>query len=270
MSYAKVLIGSPIRQKPNILKEFFISLKNLKHEGIIVDFILIDDNTIQESTALIKSFNIEGSKIYLFNTSEAIGEYICNEESHNWNYDLMLKVALLKDTIIQNSISMNYDYLFLIDSDLILHPNTLINLLERKKDIVSEIFWTQWSPNQVLLPQVWLYDKYSMYDTRNSLSENEMVKEIYKFLDMLKKPGIYKVGGLGACTLISNTVLKAGICFKEIYNLTIPGEDRHFCIRAAALGFELFVDTVYPAFHIYRESLLDDCAYVKKEFGYLN
>lgn len=34
------------------------------------------------------------------------------------------------------------------------------------------------------------------------------------------------------------------------------GEDRHFCIRALALGFELFVDTHYPAFHLYRSA---DC-----------
>lgn len=32
------------------------------------------------------------------------------------------------------------------------------------------------------------------------------------------------------------------------------GEDRHFCIRAAALGLRLFVDTHYPAYHIYRSA----------------
>ena len=38
-------------------------------------------------------------------------------------------------------------------------------------------------------------------------------------------------------------------------SITYPfGEDRHFCIRAAALGFTLYVDTHYPAYHIYRES----------------
>src|SRR5690606_16569030 len=36
-------------------------------------------------------------------------------------------------------------------------------------------------------------------------------------------------------------------------NISFWGEDRHFCIRAQALGFDLFVDTNYPAFHIYRE-----------------
>lgn len=47
-----------------------------------------------------------------------------------------------------------------------------------------------------------------------------------------------------------------GVSFKEIYNLGLAGEDRHFCIRAAALGLELYADTHYPPFHIYRESEL--------------
>lgn len=73
---------------------------------------------------------------------------------------------------------------------------------------------------------------------------------------MLKIPGVYKVGGLGACTLISRHALEKGVSFREIYNLGLIGEDRHFCIRAAALGLELFADTRYPPFHIYRESEL--------------
>ena len=36
-------------------------------------------------------------------------------------------------------------------------------------------------------------------------------------------------------------------------NLALLGEDRHFCVRAGALGYTLYFDTVYPVYHIYRE-----------------
>lgn len=62
------------------------------------------------------------------------------------------------------------------------------------------------------------------------------------------------VGGLGACTLIRRKALLAGVSFKQLSNLSFWGEDRHFCIRAQALGLSLFVDTHHPAFHLYRES----------------
>jgi len=80
-------------------------------------------------------------------------------------------------------------------------------------------------------------------------------------------PGVYKVGGLGACTLISRNAISKGVSYDEIYNITFWGEDRHFCIRAAALGIELFVDTHFPAFHIYRRSDLKTLGLYKK---YLN
>ena len=56
--------------------------------------------------------------------------------------------------------------------------------------------------------------------------------------------------------LISKKALSLGVSFSEIYNLGFSGEDRHFCVRAAALGLELYADTHYPPFHIYRESEL--------------
>ncbi|TGY42857.1 glycosyltransferase [Clostridium sartagoforme] len=81
---------------------------------------------------------------------------------------------------------------------------------------------------------------------------------------MLKKPGTYKVGGLGACTLIDKSSLNKGVNFSRLYNISYIGEDRHFCIRAAALGIQLYVDTYYPAYHIYREEDLEGVDEYKK------
>lgn len=77
------------------------------------------------------------------------------------------------------------------------------------------------------------------------------------FLNTLRRPGIYEVGGLGACTLISRRALEAGANFSKIKNLSLTGEDRHFCVRAAVLGFPLYVDTHLPAYHIYRNKDLE-------------
>ena len=106
------------------------------------------------------------------------------------------------------------------------------------------------------MPQVWIEDEYSMYKKQyHSLMSNEEIQEqIFSFLHQLRIPGVYEVGGLGACTLISRKALQAGVNFSTIKNLSFWGEDRHFCIRAVALGFDLYVDTHHPAYHIYRSS----------------
>jgi len=127
-------------------------------------------------------------------------------------------------------------------------------LAETGKEIVSRIFWTKWHPDSVELPQVWLRDQYGLTALPDHADENERARDIARFLAQLRQPGLYEVGGLGACTLISRRALEKGVRFRRIPNLSLFGEDRHFCVRAAALGIPLFTDTRNPAFHIYRDA----------------
>lgn len=251
----KILIGSPIHQKPNILKEFLSSLDKLNTEEFEIAYIFIDDNENSESSKILNSF-LETHREVIICKSENVDNYNCNKNTHFWNEKLIWKVANFKNAMIKKAIELNFDYLFLIDSDLVMHPKTIKQLVLSEKDIISNIFWTKWSPNdEMRLPQVWISDQYvQYYKARNERISNE---EVYlrhlQFINELKTPGTYEVGGLGACTLISRNALKSGVNFSEIKNVSFHGEDRHFCIRAQALGFNLYVDTHYPAYHIYRE-----------------
>lgn len=254
----RVLIGSPIRQKPEILSKFLVSIKELSSRAINIDYYFIDDNAEEESGQLLTGFAAENPNTII---ARVHGDslYICNESTHVWKEELIWKVAGFKNQIINKARTDNYDYLFLVDSDLVLHPRTLAHLISLKKDIAAEIFWTRWEPDFPELPQVWASDQYNLFEHSRgeSINESQILQRVPLFLNQLKSPGVYRVGGLGACTLISRMAILAGVNFNEIYNISFVGEDRHFCIRAAALGFELFVDTHYPAFHIYRLSDLD-------------
>lgn len=266
----KVLIGSPIHQKPNILKEFLISLKELNSYGLELGFYFIDDNEIKESSEILEKISLEDKNI-IVEKSRFNDIYQCNSDSHNWNEKLVWKVAKFKDKIINYANENNYDYLFLVDSDLILRPDTLINLINSNKDIISEVFWTKWNKNSCELPQVWMKDFYTQYSQNRDekLSEFESLVRTVDFIRELREPGIYEVGGLGACTLISRNAINEGVNFSEISNISFWGEDRHFCIRAKALGFPLYVDTRYPALHIYRESDIDKIVEYKNNEKYV-
>lgn len=255
----KVLIGSTVRQDPRILEYFLDSLRNLRVSSFNVDYMFIDDNDDPTASQLLQNFRPLRSEVTIVRTGNGRVPYIKDERHHHWNEILVWKVARYKNLIIDHSKRKKYDHLLLVDSDLVLHPETLLRLIRTGKDIISEIFWTKWRPDAIEMPQVWLADHYTIY----RLARGEMIKEeekkrrTYEFFDMLRKPGVYRVGGLGACTLFSLKALKRGVSFNEIYNLSFSGEDRHLCIRAAALGFELFVDTCFPAYHIYRDSDLE-------------
>ncbi|WP_297457134.1 glycosyltransferase family A protein [Persephonella sp.] len=250
----KVLVGSPIRQKPEILKYFLEFLTYLEYFENL-DFFFIDDNVEEASKNLLENFRNKTDRVILEKSWYGSNdEYKCDDITHHWTDNLIWKVADFKDRIIDYAREKNYDYLFFVDSDLLLYPQTIKHLISTGKDIISEVFWTKWKPTDSMeYPQVWLSDQYNLFEVKYVNAPEEIKsKKALKFIKKLKKKGIYKVGGLGACTLISKKALEKGVSFKPLYNLSLWGEDRHFCVRAVALGFELFASTYYPPLHLYR------------------
>ncbi len=265
-----ILVGSPIRQKPAILTEFLASLERLPQAEYVLHYYFIDDNDDPASVALLHDFAQRHGAQCTIARAQSVDHdtpYHCTETTHAWNEALIWKVAAFKNKIIKHARTMAYDYLFLIDSDIVLHPRTLNQLIAARKDIISNIFWTRWMPDAPELPQVWLSEAYNLYTSEigEKLTQAEKDARTQCFLEQLRVPGVYEVGGLGACTLISAHALACGVNFKRINNILFWGEDRHFCIRAQALGLSLFVDTHYPSYHIYRESALPGVALFKHQ-----
>ncbi|MGI6163624.1 MAG: hypothetical protein ACOYEQ_06825 [Bacillota bacterium] len=256
----RILIASPVRQKPAILREFLSGLAELDTTGVSVDYIFVDDNVEPVSRQLLGAFKPVRGKVYSYSAEQHETDitYACDHVTHHWTPDLMNKVGNFKDGIIEAALRMDYDYIFFVDSDLVLHPQTLNHLLWVNRDIVSEVFWTKWKPDSPELPQVWLKDQYSLYDVRpdENLDQYEIQRRAIQFVSNLTVPGLYQVGGLGACTLIKRKVLEAGVRFRSIDNISLSGEDRFFCVRARAMGFGLYADTTYPPLHLYREEEL--------------
>lgn len=268
----KILICSPIRQKPEILNQFLTALREIENGANEILYYFIDDNVNELSREMLLSFQKEVKNVIVKNAEEMLqqkddADYVCNDNSHFWNTENIKRITFFKDSAIDFCKENKIDYLFLIDSDIVINKQLLLHLLSKNVDIVSDVFWTQWHPNEKLLPQCfWIPDVFQQFKSFNnplSFKEANGIKE--SLIEKLKKPGLYKVDGLGACTLIKREALEKGVCFKEIPNLSIPGEDRHFCIRAGALGIDLYIDTVYPAYHIFREEYLSRVDEFKKE-----
>ncbi|QDR82551.1 glycosyltransferase [Sporomusa termitida] len=264
----RILLASPIRQKPAILTEFLACLQLLDQTGFTLEFMFIDDH--DSPSVELQQFAAANAGVTVFQGAEQSQAYRCDEQTHYWQEDIVWKVAKYKDYFIRLARERQYDYLFLVDSDLALHPKTITHLVSLGKDLVAEVYWTQWEKELIPLPQVWLGGQYRLHETGDGrpLSEEETGRRQRDFISSLRCPGIYKVGGLGACTLLSKAALAAGIAFRKIENLDLTGEDRHFCVRAAVLGLELYADTCYPPYHMYRESELAGLVTHKEQYDY--
>lgn len=254
MEKLRILLASPVKQKKEILKYFLQAIVRSEKSSFNLDYMFADDGNDHD---LLEQFASENANVRILKGNSE-DSYHCDEYAHHWTESAVWRVAANKDLFIKTAAEENYDFLFLIDSDICLQPRTMEHLVTLNKDIVSEVFWTQWNPEATYLPNVWIKDLYTIYPSKinEQLSRRDIKKRTKNFLSMLSTPGTYEVGGLGACTLISKNALNKGISFKEIHNVSFWGEDRHFCIRAVALGLELWADTHHPPFHIYRESNL--------------
>lgn len=230
----RVLIGAPVRQKPHIFGAYLASLDRL----IIPDGVEVDRYFILHGCPELEPTLRPSDGRRLVTATDA---YEVDGATHEWRTSNFMAVASMRNALLEQARAGGYDYLWMVDSDLILQPQTLAVLLSRKREIVSEIFWTRWTPDSEPGPNCWDYDFCSYGDGG-----------IYRY----KTVGIHRTGGTGACILISRDVLEHKcINYAPLYNVSFSGwEDRAFCIRAVAHGYKLWVDTTCPALHLYRET----------------
>lgn len=230
----RILITSPIRQDASVLMEFLQSLELLE-KPCDCDYYFPYQLDELGASLLLQWCNSKNAETELVFSSVP---YLKDQLTHHWPTSLIDWMIELRNKCLDKACTGQYDYVFLVDSDTYLHPATLKRLLSHQKDIITEISWTRWYPNDPELPNVWFYPNYGFpADGISRLRTEELVK----------------IGGFGGLALISKRALRAGVNYNRVPKFNGKyGEDRHFAARATDLGFDLWVDTTSPSFHIYR------------------
>lgn len=243
---SKVILYSPVRLDPEILSLSLRAHSNL--EGVSEWWYTCDNTDVASMQLLYDVGDVPGVRLLPSLPDSSESAFRGHEVPHVWNQKSISRVAQMKNFAIAEFLKTDADYLFLVDADVILNPETVKHLLSLGKSIVSEVFWTNWQEDGLYAPQVWDVHPYGHHTVENIIR--------------LREKGQYDVGGLGACTLIKREVLD-DICigfnwFNPISSVNLEGEDRHFCIRASTHGWTLTADTHYPPFHVYRQSQLEE------------
>jgi len=238
----RILIGSPVRQSEKIFKHYLKSLDSLERASHEIDYFFI----LHNSPELKQYLSVDQYTEFKNNT-----EYVRND-THNWTRNNLSDVTNMKNYLLKKAIDKKYDYFFLVDSDLILHPKTLIHLIDQKKDIIGNVFWTKWESKEAELPNAWDYDFYSFNSQKN--------------IDDMRKKQVIEVGYTGACILISSNVIRSGVDYTPINNISWSlWEDRAFCIRAKVHNYNIYLSTYYKATHLYRDE--DVSKYESKSYS---
>lgn len=229
----RVLITAPLRQDADIFDAYQDALDRLEiPEGVEVSRFYV----VNDCDAVIP--HIRDAEYVVMNNGDL--SYRKTGDDHIWTLEQMTRMSDLRNRTVREALDGGYDYWFSVDTDVILDPRTLRTLLEADKSIVSELFWTR-APNGRYWCNAWMYDQSAGMD------------------DTWRTPGLYRVGMTGACTLAERQVFEAGVDYTPIPNIrqALRGEDRHFCVRAACAGFEMWADTHCPPAHLYTRDLYE-------------
>ena len=151
--------------------------------------------------------------------------------------------AKARNEIAKEAVKYGFDYVLMVDSDIILPSNTLQCLLENPVDICLGVY----PRKNTTTGQTEIFKLgYKNFTDENNLNISEIVD-----------PGRMDIkgGGLG-CALIRVSIFKAlpkPWFYYMIYpNGDVLSEDNYFCDRASSKGFKIQVDTRVRCGHLVR------------------
>ncbi len=142
-------------------------------------------------------------------------------------------IAMARNNLCEAAIAQNFDHLFFLDDDHEFAPGTLTRLLEDDLDIVSGLYLMRKWPFTPVAFASW---------------KNEANQEAWPLVPKAGVAGLYEVVAVGAgCLLIKTDALRR--IGPPWFTLLSPvnhdkiSEDFNFCVKAAAAGVKIVVDT---------------------------
>lgn len=154
-------------------------------------------------------------------------------------------VTNARNEIVEAFLKTGIEWLWFIDTDMTFEPNVLDRLVavadKKERPIVGALCF-KWKDGKTAVPTIY------------GINENNQVVEFFDYQPNTLVPCMTGAG----CVLIHRSVLlkmaeefpKPYQWFREeAYNGMPIGEDITFCLRAIALGFDVFVDTSIQVGH---------------------
>ena len=221
------MIGAPIaRNRAWVLPKYLSALYDLDYpkENIHLAF-LINGKEKDGTACIIKQFKNEHIEEYSSIDIFYLKSDYEDNRMKNRDYDYFAKVR-------NGFVAMRRkddEYIFSVDSDVILEPDTLTKLILHDKDIVSALVCN---------------GEHGPRKFHNIMMEVKDNKNNYKHIDPTGE--LMKVDVTGACYLIHKDVLNKGVS----YEFHRQGEDCGFCKNAQKEGFDIYCDTNIELKHI--------------------
>ncbi len=245
MDNPKILVATPVYDKMEYCFDDFVkAVLEIQYDNY--DILIIDNSKeeifFDKITSKYKNYKIK---------------FIKDKTAHIKN---KLRLISSRNMIIDYALQNNYEYILMLDSDVIAPKNIIQKLLSSKKDIISGLYYNQFiiDGKPKYRPVVYCHI---------TPEEYEVIKQKVKFppivkscedlrrhltIDEANSNKIYRVKIPSAgCMLIKRQVFrKIRYGLLDLPENIRTADDIYFCIKASEAGFELYCDTSIKCNHL--------------------
>lgn len=218
--HKKVMIGCPMRNRAWILPRYLESLTSLEYPSKYLNYCFIVNDCIDSTLSLLDTFANEHPnqvKILVHDLGER------QSRSHLRGYYNFAHLAQLRNSLLSAFLKSDCDFLFSVDSDIVMPLISLKQLLADDCAIVSALVCTG--------------HELGYTDIYNILRHTEEGRWIH--IRDIPRDRIFEVDCTGAAYLLKREVIERyGIRYSAAYG----AEDIGFCRNAALKGLKIFCD----------------------------
>jgi glycosyltransferase involved in cell wall biosynthesis len=215
MEKMKVLVGAPVRNRAWILQRH---IDAIKAQDIPFETCYVVNDCTDETESILRR---NGFRCVRYD----LGDVATADPTRNgYSY---ANLAELRNRLLDEFLASDCEYLFSVDTDIIIPPGTISRLMQHGVDIVS-----------ALIPNSPSMDAYNIMRHIGG----GVYQHILDWTD-----GLMEVDATGAVYLIRRDVIEAGVR----YGWHPQGEDLYFCREARRRGFRLWCDTSIRPVHVY-------------------
>jgi len=243
----RILIAAPANCSEIMFQEYLNSLNHL----ILPENYIVDKFFVLNKNSILKKYLKEKEYIEIDNNNLVLEKE--KNKPKKWKTENYNFIAKLRNYILEKAREDKYDYLFSVDSDILLHPNTLKHLIECNKDFISTAIWTKLGDSNLSINCA-QYEGWGEYNNK----------------DIFKEKNIYEIGWTCIAVLMTSKIFSnSNIKYDQILGVDNTGsEDYSFCLRCYCNipDLKCYISTYYPGRHLYHEKDLERWLKEKKEF----
>lgn len=233
----RILITSPIRQKSYCLDRFLEGIYNLDYPRRLISIYFLEGDSTDDSLDKLVKWKEKHMDEY---NSVIIEKYDWDDNRnkykiHTWTDSHLIQLAHIRDRCLEQL--DKEDFVFMVDADVELHPQTLKKLLIMGEHVVTTLLYSKWLGRESF-PNIGWVDEDNPYEC------------FWYPKEFIEKSPSFPVGVLMAIWLIRRDVIDAGIRFYENDIENKEMEFKVFSKLCRKKNIMQWVNTTYPAKHI--------------------